>query len=50
MQEIDILRKIHSEYIVAIIEILESDNNFYLVQELCDHTLQDLINSPKVMS
>ena len=30
------MKKLKSEYVVRLLDILETSNNFYLVQEFCD--------------
>jgi serine/threonine protein kinase len=50
MQEVDILRSIRSDNVVAILEILESPNNYYIIQELCDSDLEHYILEHKELS
>ena len=35
-QEIKVMKKLKSEYVVRLLDILETSNNFYMVQEFCD--------------
>ncbi|EAS04850.2 kinase domain protein (macronuclear) [Tetrahymena thermophila SB210] len=36
LQEIQIMKKLDSNYIVKLIDVLETKNNYYIVQEFCD--------------
>jgi serine/threonine protein kinase len=36
VSEIKIMRKLKNEAIVGFIDILETSNNYYVIQELCD--------------
>lgn len=36
VSEIKIMRKLKSEYIVGFVDILETANNYYVVQEYCN--------------
>ena len=36
LQEIEIMKKLDSDYIVKLIDVLETKNNYYIVQEYCD--------------
>jgi serine/threonine protein kinase len=36
MNEIKVMKKLKSEFIVQLIDILETTNNYYLIQEFCD--------------
>ena len=38
--EIKILSKLHSDNIVRIYDVLETEHNYYIVQELCDCDLR----------
>ena len=40
MQEIQILQQVKSKNIVAVYEVMESSNNYYIIQELCDSDLE----------
>lgn len=39
ISEIKIMKTVHSENIVSLVDVLESSNNFYIIQELCDGDL-----------
>ena len=45
--EVEIIRSIKSKNIVEIYEAMESKNNYYLVQELCDSDLDKYIKTHK---
>ncbi len=36
ISEIKIMRKLKSEYIVGFVDIMETPNNYYVVQEFCN--------------
>jgi serine/threonine protein kinase len=36
MNEIKVMKKLKSKYIVELVDILETTNNYYLIQEFCD--------------
>lgn len=40
MEEIHILQQLSSQNIVAVYEVMESSNNYYIIQELCDSDLE----------
>jgi calcium-dependent protein kinase len=40
MEEIHILQQLRSQNIVAVYEVMESSNNYYIIQELCDSDLE----------
>lgn len=43
MQEIEILQQVKSPNIVAVHEVMESPNNYYMILELCDCDLEKYI-------
>ena len=43
LQEIQILQQVKSKNIVAVYEVMESSNNYYIIQELCDSDLEKYI-------
>jgi serine/threonine protein kinase len=40
MEEIHILQQLRSQNIVSVYEVMESSNNYYIIQELCDSDLE----------
>ena len=40
LQEIQILQQVKSKNIVAVYDVMESANNYYIIQELCDSDLE----------
>ena len=42
--EISILQSIKSENVVGVLDVMESTNNYYIVQELCDGDFQELLH------
>ena len=36
ISEIKIMKSIHSENVVGLFDVMESSNNYYIIQELCD--------------
>ncbi|EGR29498.1 protein kinase domain protein, partial [Ichthyophthirius multifiliis] len=49
IMEIKILRKLKSEYIVQLTDVLETPNNFYLIQELCEGDLRKILKQKKLL-
>ena len=43
LSEIKVMRTIHSENCVRCIDVMESSNNYYVVQELCDSDLSKVL-------
>ena len=43
IKEINFLKKMNSKYSVKFIESIEKNDNIYIVMELCDGDLNDLI-------
>lgn len=51
VEEIKIMRKLHSPHIVQFIDVIETENNFYIVQEFCNGgDLRSKINNEKQFS
>lgn len=48
MEEIHILQQLSSENIVAVYEVMESSNNYYIIQELCDSDLENYMRQTRV--
>lgn len=48
MEEIHILQQLSSENIVAVYEVMESSNNYYIIQELCDSDLEKYMKQTRV--
>jgi serine/threonine protein kinase len=40
IQEMQVLQQVKSRNIVQVYDIMESTNNYYIVQELCDSDLE----------
>lgn len=41
--EIDIMKKVKHENIVGLHDVLQTNNNMYIITELCDHDLLTLL-------
>jgi calcium-dependent protein kinase len=50
MEEIHILQQLRSQNIVAVFEVMESSNNYYIIQELCDSDLEKYLKHTPVTS
>lgn len=50
MQEIQILQQVKSKNIVAVYEVMESSNNYYIIQELCDSDLEKYMKENAVIT
>ncbi|KRX02399.1 Protein kinase-like domain [Pseudocohnilembus persalinus] len=49
--EIQVMKKLKSEYVVELIEVLETSNNYYIIQELCDSgDLRHILKKKKNLS
>jgi serine/threonine protein kinase len=50
-EEIKVLSKINSEFVVGLREVIESPNNYYIIQEYCDGgDLMKLMKKEKIFS
>lgn len=45
--EIQILQTIKSENVVALYDVMESSHNYYIIQELCDGDLENMLQKEK---
>lgn len=36
MSEIKIMKKLKSEHVVQLLDVLETPNNYYIIQDFCD--------------
>ena len=45
ISEIKIMKAVHSENIVQLFDVMESSNNYYIIQELCDGDLEHYMKS-----
>ena len=45
ISEIKIMKAVRSENIVGLYDVMESSNNYYIIQELCDTDLEHFLKS-----
>ena len=45
ISEIKIMKAVHSENIVQLYDVMESSNNYYIIQELCDGDLEHYLKA-----
>ena len=49
VEEIEILQSLESENIVEVYDVMESSNNYYIIQELCESDLETYLKKNKVL-
>lgn len=51
MSEIKVMQKLHSPNIVSLFDVMETNNNYYIIQEFCDSgDLDNFLAKNKLMT